>query len=93
MSARLAQSYLVLMAIVLALTVAGGVWLWHQQHAINEVQQATSVSKCADLSRLAAIPIPTPVAGNPSRQFAAAEETIWRDRARQLGCPIAKGRQ
>ena len=51
-------------------------------HAI----QANNRDRCASIVRLAHIPIPRPVAGNPSREFAAALETIYRQRARQLGC-------
>jgi hypothetical protein len=87
-SDRRAQAVLVLFSLVLCLTVAGGVWLWHQQQAINRVQMIASANRCADLGKLASIPVPVPIAGNPSREFAAAEETIWRQRAHQLGCKI-----
>jgi hypothetical protein len=62
--------------------VIGGLNLLWTSHAI----QANNRDRCTTVVQLAHIPIPRPVAGNPSREFAAATEAIYRNRARQLGC-------
>lgn len=47
---------------------------------------ATDQERCTTLEQIVAIPVPTPVAGNPSREFEARFEAIERERGRQLGC-------
>jgi hypothetical protein len=42
--------------------------------------------RCTSLQQVIAIPVPTPVAGNPSREFDSKFEAIERARARELGC-------
>lgn len=50
------------------------------------VVRGNNQEKCATVQQLAHIPIPRPIAGNPSREFAAATERVYRARARELGC-------
>jgi hypothetical protein len=102
MSGRQATAVVYLFGVTTLLVVAALFVLFHYVHEVAKVAHAAEhaqmtadraaaaagVSRCGDLQKLAAIPVPTPVAGNPSREFAAAEETIWRGRAHQLGCKI-----
>lgn len=51
-------------------------------HAVNANNGAT----CASIEADARIPVPQPVAHNPSREWEAQFEAIERQRERQLGC-------
>ncbi len=62
--------------------VLSGVNLWWTAHAI----QANNHSRCASLEADASIPVPQPVARNPSREFDARLEAIDRRRLRMDGC-------
>lgn len=70
---------------VLAMLIGAANLLW-----TSHVVQADNQQKCASVEQLAHIPIPQPVAGNPSREFAAALENVYRARAAQLGCTGGK---
>jgi hypothetical protein len=48
--------------------------------------KAGNSDRCTTLQQVIAIPVPTPVAGNPSREWESTYEAIDRQRARQLGC-------
>ena len=50
------------------------------------VVQGNNQTRCASVEADATIPLPHPVAGNPSREWEAAFEAIQRARAKQLGC-------
>lgn len=51
------------------------------------VVRGSNQQRCATVEQLATIPIPRPVAGHESREYAAAVERIYRARAAELGCP------
>lgn len=59
--------------------VAGFFWLAHIEH-VNDQQRCTSIEQATR------IPVPHPVAGNPSREWEAQYEAIQAARGRQLGC-------
>jgi hypothetical protein len=100
MSAKQATAVVYLFGVTMLLVAAALFALFHYVHEVARAERtaehaqmvasradtAAGVSRCADLQKLAAIPVPQPVAGNPSREFANQLETIWRARARQLGC-------
>jgi hypothetical protein len=67
--------------VLLALAVTG-VNLLYTAHAVNSDNQ----QRCASVLADATIPLPHPIAGNPSREWEAAFEANARHRARQLGC-------
>lgn len=62
-----------------ALIVAGFLWLGHTV-TVNAQQ------RCGSILADARIPLPHPIAGNPSREWEAAFEAIEQHRAAQLGC-------
>jgi hypothetical protein len=100
LSARQATAVAYLFGVTMLLVAAALFVLFHYVHEVARVAQtaeraqmvadraatAAGASRCADLVKLAAIPVPQPAAGNPSREFAAHLEAIWRARARALGC-------
>lgn len=59
-----------------------GLCFWGLVHS----EQSSARDRCTTLNQVVAIPVPTPVAGNPSREFDARFEAIERERGRQLGC-------
>lgn len=52
---------------------------------IHYVRQ-NAQERCASIEQTTRIPVPHPIAGNPSRIWEARYEAIERQRARQLGC-------
>ena len=66
---------------VLCVLMAGSNILWTAY-----VVRAGNQARCASILADAHIPLPEPVAGNPSREWEAAFEAIQEARARQLGC-------
>jgi len=44
-------------------------------------------ARCQSLEQLVAIPIPQPVAGHESREYASRLRAAYRHRAIELGCP------
>ena len=48
--------------------------------------QAGNADRCTTLQQIEAIPVPQPVAGNPSREWESKYEQITRARGRELGC-------
>ena len=66
---------------LLALLVTGANLLW-TAHVVNSNDQ----QRCASVEADATIPLPEPVAGNPSRLWESRFEAIQQARARQLGC-------
>jgi Collagen triple helix repeat (20 copies) len=69
-----------LFVLCVALAAANMLWTAHAVNADNQQQ-------CASLEAVARIPVPQPVAGNPSRLWDSRYEAIERQRARQLHCP------
>ena len=67
---------------VLCVALAGANMLW-----TAHVVQGNSQQMCSSLEAVARIPVPQPVAGNPSRLWDSRYEAIERTRARQLRCP------
>ena len=65
-----------------ALAVANLLWTSHEVMGNNQ-------TRCGVVVAYATIPLPHPVAGNPSREWEAQFEAISRARARQLGCSRA----
>ena len=59
-----------------------GLCFWGLVHYIH----ANDQDRCTTLEEVVAIPVPQPVAGNPSREFDARFEAIEAKRGRQLGC-------
>jgi hypothetical protein len=102
MSGRQATAVLYLFGVTTLLVVAALFVLFHYVHEVAKVAQtaehaqmvadrldaAGHASRCTDLQKLAGIPVPQPVAGNPSREFANSVEKVWRARAHQLGCKV-----
>lgn len=78
-TARERRAVIFLFVLSVLLGVFNLFWTAHEVSANNG-------DRCATIVQLASIPIPRPVAGNPSRVFAAHLEAIYRDRARQIGC-------
>ena len=52
-----------------------------QQAAVNRI-------RCTSIALVTTIPVPRPLAGNPSREWEAAYELIQRNRGIQLGCRL-----
>jgi hypothetical protein len=73
--------------LLLSLAIGGANLLW-----TAHVVQGNNQQKCATVERLATIPIPRPVAGHESREYAAAAEQIYRTRAAELGCTRQPGK-
>ncbi len=71
----------VVFLVTLSLLLAAANMLW-TAHVVNAGNQ----QRCASIEADATIPVPQPVAGNPSREFDAKYEAIERHRARQLHC-------
>lgn len=68
-----------------------------QQAAISRTQREITAAtvtgnaeRCASLAQIAAIPIPVPTPGNPSRIAWARFETVERHRGSELGCKMPK---
>lgn len=76
---RKARSAAVLVALAAAVTGAN---FWFTAHTVTSNNQ----QRCTSLQAEAAIPLPQPIAGNPSRIWEAQFEAIQAARARQLGC-------
>ena len=66
---------------VLNVVLAAANLLWTEHVVMTGNQQ-----RCASIVADATIPLPHPIAGNPSREWEAAFEAIQRHRAHQLGC-------
>lgn len=81
---RAHRSALALVALIAALAVVN---LLLTTHAIR----ANNQQRCSSLTQTADIPLPHPIAGNPSREWEAAFEKIERQRAQRLGCPGTEG--
>jgi hypothetical protein len=93
---------LVIAAIALGGLVHYGGKLSGEQHTVARAQQeivrnqreiaaeqvANARERCGSIAQTVGIPIPVPLAGNPSRQAWAAFEGIERARGKQLGCPM-----
>ena len=63
-----------------------------EQRELAAATRANNADRCTTLEEVVAIPVPHPVAANPSREWAAAFERIERARGRQLGCkPLTRG--
>jgi hypothetical protein len=102
LSSKQATAVVYLFGVTMLLVVAALFVLFHYVHEVARAERtaehaqmvaaraasAAGASRCADLDRLAAIPAPPAAAGSPLRRFAGAEETIWRQRAHQLGCEV-----
>jgi hypothetical protein len=58
-----------------------------EQRELSAATAANNRERCTSLEQVAAIPVPHPVAGNPSREWEARFEAIQGARARQLDCP------
>jgi hypothetical protein len=71
----------ILFLFVLNLLFAFANFAW-TAYSVNANNQA----RCATILAQVSIPVPRPVAGNPSREFEAQTEAIERRRARELGC-------
>jgi hypothetical protein len=76
-----AKAASVVFLLLLTFSLAGGNLLWTER-----VVQQNHQKYCDSLGQVAHIPVPHPVAGNPSREFAAALEADFRKRDRELGC-------
>lgn len=92
MSSRVRYSLVMLFALCVgfALFALVGVIVQtrHFEHA-QAVQAAQAArERCESLAKIVAIPIPVPLAANPSRQAWASFETAERQRGRQLGCHL-----
>jgi hypothetical protein len=74
-----ARAIIFLLLLNLLLIGAGFFGLIHYVRAGNS-------DRCTSLEQVVAIPVPRPVAGNPSREFDARFEAIEQRRARELGC-------
>lgn len=61
-----------------------GLCFWGLIHYV----QVNDQQRCASIAQIAAIPVPKPVAGNPSRMWESRYEAIQEARGRQLGCRI-----
>ncbi len=79
LSAPVRRALVFLFALSVALAAAN---LWWTAHVV----QAGDQMRCSSILADATIPLPHPVAGNPSREWEAAFEAVARERARQLGC-------
>lgn len=79
LSPAVRRTLIYLFTLMVLLAVANLYWT---SHVVRENNQ----QRCASLEQLAHIPIPRPVAGNPSRKFASDLEMSYRERARQIGC-------
>lgn len=79
-----ARSAAILAALFVAVTVVNLVFTAQMIRSNNQV-------RCASIQAEASIPLPQPVAGNPSRVWEAQFEALMAARARQLGCPAQEG--
>ena len=86
-------AYLFILCFLLIVVVL--VYVAHEQQAIVAAQKAiaqesrtNNQQRCASIAQIAAIPVPQPVAGNPSRMWESRYEAIQVARGRQLGCRI-----
>ena len=59
-----------------------------QQKELTRQARAGDRQRCASIALIVDIPIPVPLAGNPSRQAWAAFEGVERMRGRELGCAL-----
>ena len=59
-----------------------------QGRQIAAQQAAENRIRCTSIAQVTTIPVPRPVAGNPSREWEAAYEHIQRNRGIQLGCRL-----
>jgi hypothetical protein len=73
------RAIVTLFALTVAMAVASILFTVHYVHANNQ-------QRCTSLLADAAIPLPHPIAGNPSREWEAAFEKIAAARAHRLGC-------
>jgi hypothetical protein len=70
-----------LFLVMFALIGAAYAGLWYQQQQYNQ-------QRCESIAEIAAIPVPVPTAGNPSRAWVARYSQIDRARGVQLGCRL-----
>jgi hypothetical protein len=73
------RSIAILVLLGLLVTAANLLWTAHVVNADNQ-------QRCGALIAVTKLPVPHPIAGNPSREWAAAFEAINAQRARELGC-------
>jgi len=59
-----------------------------QGRQIAAQQAAENRIRCTSIAQVTTIPVPHPLAGNPSREWEAAYEHIQRNRGIQLGCRL-----
>lgn len=59
-----------------------------QQHEISEQDRKEARVRCASIAGIMKIPVPVPVAGNPSREWVYRYVQIQRRRGLQLGCKL-----
>jgi hypothetical protein len=71
----------ILFLFALNVLLAGANMLW-TAHSVSTGNQ----QRCASIEADATIPLPHPIAGNPSREWEAAFEANAQARARQLHC-------
>ena len=76
---RIRGAFAFLFVLMFALAAVNLLWSWHLATGQN-------TDECALIQKIAAISVPQPAAGNPSREFAARVEAAFRARGRQLGC-------
>ena len=63
-----------------------------EQRELDAQQTANKADRCTTVEEIAAIPVPHPVAGNPSREWESKYEGIEAARGKQLGCkPLTRG--
>jgi hypothetical protein len=79
LSRAVRRALVFLFALNLLLAAANFLWT---AHSVNSNGQ----QRCASVEADATIPVPQPVAGNPSRLWESRFEANARKRARQLGC-------
>lgn len=63
-----------------------------EQRELDAQQKANKADRCTTVEEIAAIPVPHPVKGNPSREWESKYEGIEAARGKQLGCkPLTRG--
>lgn len=87
-----ARAIVYLFVLCIALFLVLGVGLFHQQSVFQQrISQADAHNariRCQAIAQIVAIPVPSPVAGNPSRMWEASYEHVQRQRGIAAGCKL-----
>lgn len=57
-----------------------------EQHNLTAAVKTNNAERCAILEEVVAIPVPHPVAGNPSREWESKFQALEATRGHELGC-------